>query len=75
MDFIHDTLADGTPVRVLSVVDVYTREGVALVPQFRLRGEEVAAWLSTVSAQRDKPVVIPADHGPEFVSLAMDHWA
>lgn len=75
MDFIHDTFADGTAFRVLSVVDVYTRECVALVPQLRFRGEDVAAWLSTVSTERGTPVVIQADNGPEFVSLALDHWA
>jgi putative transposase len=37
MDFIHDQLADGTAFRVLSIVDLYTRECVGLVPAVRLR--------------------------------------
>lgn len=75
MDFIHDTFADGTAFRVLSVIDLYTRECVALVPQRRFRGEDVAAWLSTVGAERGLPQVIQADNGSEFTSKALDHWA
>jgi putative transposase len=41
MDFIHDTLASGNTIRVLSVVDVFTRECVARVPHLRFRGEYV----------------------------------
>ena len=43
MDFIHDQLADGTAFRVLSIVDLYTRECVGLVPAIRLRADDVVA--------------------------------
>lgn len=46
MDFIHDQLADGTAFRVLSIVDLYTRECVGLVPGVRLRADDVVAVLS-----------------------------
>lgn len=75
MDFIHDTFADGTSFRVLSVIDCYTRECVALVPRTRFRGEDVAACLSAVQQQRGLPPVIQADNGTEFTSRAFDHWA
>jgi putative transposase len=75
MDFIHDTLADGTTFRVLSVLDLYTRECVGLIPQTTFRGDDVAAWLSLISAHRGLPVVIQADNGTEFTSMAMDQWA
>jgi putative transposase len=75
MDFIHDTFANGTAFRVFSVIDLYTRECVALVPQTRFRGEDVAAWLSAVGAARGLPTVIQADNGTEFTSKALDHWA
>jgi len=75
MDFIHDTFADGLSFRVLSVIDLYTRECVALVPRLRFRGEDVAACLSAVQQQRGLPPVIQADNGTEFTSRAFDHWA
>jgi putative transposase len=75
MDFIHDTLADGTTFRVLSVIDLYTRECVALVPKIRFRADDVAAWLSEVGQERGLPSVIQVDNGTEFTSKALDHWA
>lgn len=75
MDFIHDTLASGNTIRVLSVVDVFTRECVALVPQLRFHGEDVARCLSIAGTERGLPAVIQADNGTEFTSKALDHWA
>jgi len=86
MDFIHDTLASGNTIRVLSVVDVFTRECVALIPQLKFRGEDVARCLSIAGTARGLPTVIQADNGigrspcdagqpAEFTSKALDHWA
>ena len=75
MDFIHDTLADGRTVRILSVLDVHTRECVALQARQSFRGEDVGAVLSTVARTRPLPPVISVDQGTEFTSKALDHWA
>lgn len=75
MDFIHDTLASGNTIRVLSVVDVFTRECVALVPWLRFRGADVARCLSIAGTERGLPAVIQADNATEFTSKALDHWA
>lgn len=74
MDFIHDQLADGTAFRVLSIVDLYTRECVGLVPAMRLRAEDVVATLSRLRDERGVPAVIQCDNGTEFTSVALDHW-
>lgn len=74
MDFIHDQLADGTAFRVLSIVDLYTRECVGLVPALRLRAEDVVATLSQMRDERGIPAVIQCDNGTEFTSVALDHW-
>ena len=42
MDFIHDMLADTRTIRILSVVDAFSRECVALVAKRSFRGEDVA---------------------------------
>jgi putative transposase len=75
MDFIHDTLADGRTIRILSVVDVHNRECVALHARRSLGGEDVGAMLSTVAYRRPLPAVISVDQGTEFTSKALDHWA
>jgi putative transposase len=46
MDFMHDTLASGTTIRIFTVVDVCTRECVALSAAPQFRGTDVAARLS-----------------------------
>lgn len=75
MDFIHDVLADGSTIRVLSVIDCFTRECLALVPARRVQAADVAAHLSRVGAARGLPAAIQCDNGTEFTSVAIDHWA
>jgi putative transposase len=58
MDFVHDTLAGGQTLRVLTVVDVHTRECVALVPQLGFRGADVARVLSAAGEERGLPPLI-----------------
>jgi putative transposase len=75
MDFVSARLADGRWFRTLTVMDVYTRESLALVADRSLTGVKVAAALNTVIARRQGPVAITVDNGSEFVSRAMDAWA
>lgn len=75
MDFVHDTLAGGHSIRVLAVLDVYTRECVALVAQPVFRGEDVARILSLAGDARKLPEMISVDNGTEFTSRSLDHWA
>ena len=75
MDFIHDRLASGDAIRILSVVDVFTRECVALVPQQRFRGDDVVRCLISAGLERGEPTMIQAENGSEFTSRAVDHWA
>ena len=74
MDFIHDRLADGRTVRILSAVDVHTRECVDLQAQLSSRGEGFGPVLSRVTSQRLLPPVISVDRGTEFTSKALDYW-
>jgi len=75
MDFVHDTLADGALVRVLTLIDCHTRECLALVAQPRFRGQDVGRILSGVGATRGLPARITVDNGSEFTSRALDAWA
>lgn len=76
MDFMHDTLAGGRTIRIFTVVDVCTRECVALRAAAQFRGTEVAEQLTAAGHTRGTlPAVVQCDNGTEFTSTALDHWA
>jgi putative transposase len=75
MDFGAQRLSDGRWIRVLTVVDQYTRERLALHADAALSGEKVAAAPDKIVAGRGAPTSITVDNGTEFASKAMDHWA
>jgi putative transposase len=75
MDFVAQRLVDGRWIRVLTVVDQFTRECLVLHADTGLSGEKVAAALDTIVAERGAPQSITVDNGTEFASKAMDVWA
>lgn len=75
MDLVLQRLPDGRWMRVLTVVDQFTRECLCLHADTALSGEKVAAALDKVVALRGAPESITVDNGTEFASKAMDLWA
>ena len=75
MDFVHDTLADGRPFRVLTVVDNWSRQSPMLEVGFRMSGETVGQALDRVLNGVSGPRSITVDHGTEFQSRALEDWA
>ena len=75
MDFMADTLFDGRKLRLLTIVDNFTRESLAIEPGQHFKGEQVAEVLSRLIRERGKPESIWVDNGTEFTSRAMDQWA
>ncbi len=75
MDFVADALADGRRFRTLTLLDLFTRECVAIDAGQRLGGHDVAATLERLRFERGLPQRIDCDNGTEFVSAAMDRWA
>jgi putative transposase len=75
MDFMSDALSDGRRFRVLTVVDTFTREGLAARADFRFTGDQVVAVLEGLAAERGAPTSIRVDNGPEFVGRSLDLWA
>jgi putative transposase len=75
MDFVHDQLATGRKIRVLTVVDTFSRFSPAADPRFSYRGEDVVATLERVCARVGYPKTIRVDQGSEFVSRDLDLWA
>ncbi len=75
MDFVHDTLADGRPFRVLTVVDNWSRHSPVLEAGVRMSGETVGQALDRVLTGVSSPRSITVDHGTEFPSRALEDWA
>ena len=75
MDFVHDQLATGRKLRVLTVVDTWSRFSPVVDPRFSYRGEDVVATLERVCAEVGFPKAIRVDQGSEFISRDLDLWA
>ena len=75
MDFVSDQLYNGKRFRALTMLDVYTRECLAIYVDKGIKGEQVAAVLEGITAQRGVPGRIKVDNGPEFISRSLDAWA
>jgi putative transposase len=75
MDFMQDALADGRKIRVLTIVDVFTRECLSLEVRGRFGGPEVVEVLQGLVTERGKPEIIQCDQGTEFTSKIVDQWA
>jgi len=75
MDFVHDQLAMGKKLRILTIVDTHSRFGPATDPRFAYRGEDVVQTLERVCARTGYPKTIRVDNGSEFISRDLDLWA
>ena len=72
MDFIHDQLATGRKIRILTVVDTFSRFSPIIDPRFSYKGPDVVAKLNEVCAKVGYPKTIRVDNGSEFISRDMD---
>lgn len=75
MDFIHDRLSTNRQLKVLTMVDLCTRESPALHGGHSIRGSDLVSLLERLRGAGRKPRTIVMDNGPEFRSKAMQVWA
>ena len=75
LDFVSDSLADGRKLRALCIVDDFSREALALVPDFSLSGVRVVRELDRLISLRGRPIVIVSDNGTELTSHAVLKWS
>ena len=75
MDFVADQLANGAKFRTLTIIDVFSKEALAIEVGQRLGGEHVVAALNRLAAQRKAPQYLFVDNGSEFAGRLLDLWA
>ena len=75
MDFMSDELFDGRRIRMLTIVDHFTRESLAIEVDGSLGGHRVVEALARLALGDRKPKTISIDNGPEFTSKRLDQWA
>lgn len=73
-DFVKDQTADGRPVKILTVVDEYTRECLATEVARSITGRGVIGVLRELFTLRGTPDHIRSDNGPEFIAGAVRDW-
>src|SRR4051794_24419015 len=73
-DFIHDQTADGRGLKVLPVVDEFTRECLTIEVERGLTAEDVVSTLEYLFEVRGVPEHIRSDNGPEFIAEAVKSW-
>jgi putative transposase len=75
MDFVADQLANGTKFRTLTIVDVFSKESLAIEVGQRLKSEHVVSTLNRLVAKRGPPQYLFVDNGSEFSGQLLDLWA
>jgi putative transposase len=77
MDFMHDRLKDEgrRAFRLLTVVDIFTRECLALQVASGFNALKVITVLKQIVSRRGAPKAIRVDQGTEFTAEALDQWA
>ena len=73
-DFQFDQTSDGRTVKLLNVIDEYTRECLAIDVARSIDADGVVTCLDRIAAQRGAPAYVRFDHGPEFIAYAVADW-
>ena len=74
MDFQFDTTADGRTLKMLNVIDEFTREALAIEVDRGIDADGVVDVLDRLVLQHGAPHYVRFDNGPEFVAHAVHDW-
>ncbi|KWH25748.1 integrase [Burkholderia cepacia] len=73
-DFVHDQLVDGRALKMLCVIDEYTRECLAIEVGASLRSQDVILTLSRLMRLYGKPAYVRSDNDAEFTAAKVMRW-
>ena len=74
IDFVHDKLCNGRSYKMLTVLDEYTRQALAVAVRTRMGAEDVLEALYPLLLRYGTPKYIRSDNGPEFIAQTMQDW-
>jgi putative transposase len=73
-DFVADRTVDGRPLKMLTVIDEFTRQCLAISVARRLKSDDVLATLTELFVQHGPPAFIRSDNGGEFTAGIVRDW-
>ncbi len=73
-DFVADRTRDGRPLKMLTIVDEYTRECLAIEVGRQMKSIDVLQVLSDLFVERGTPEYLRSDNGPEFTAGLIREW-
>ena len=74
LDFQFDQTSTGGTLKLLNVIDEFTRECLAIDVDRSIDADGVVACLDRLAAERGAPAYVRFDHGPEFIAYAVADW-
>ena len=73
-DFISDATTRGGALRMLTILDEYTRECHVLRADRALKSSDVLEWIGRAIAEHGSPAYLRSDNGPEFIAKEVQRW-
>ena len=73
-DFQFDQTADGRVLKLLNVVDEFTREALEMLVERGIDADKAVGVLERLAAERGAPEHLRCDHGPEMTAHALSDW-
>lgn len=73
-DFVYDRCVNGQKLKLLTVEDEFTREGLEIEVATSIKAEKVVRVLARLIAKRGSPEYLRSDNGPEFIADSVKRW-
>jgi putative transposase len=73
-DFVFDSCANGQKLKMLTIVDEYTRECLGVEVDGRINSPRVVEVLEKLMSEHGRPQYLRSDNGPEFVASRVKEW-
>lgn len=73
-DFLQDRTENGNRLKILAVIDEFTRESIKITVSRTMISADVKSVLADLFKSRGKPNFIRSDNGPEFTAGELQNW-
>jgi putative transposase len=73
-DFVADRTQDGRAIKILTVIDEYSRESLVIVVARKINSDDLLYCLTDLFVKHGPPEYIRSDNGPEFTAKAVRNW-